>query len=70
MPTASLIDMVDIASMPLRYLEYRLTKEKFLKMVKDQKKFERQLNVWAKTFKPFVDRVVVEGLKPYKNLHA
>lgn len=38
-------------------------------MVKFQQNFERQLNIWAKDFKSFVGRVVVEALKPYKNLH-
>lgn len=39
-------------------------------MVKAQKKFEQQLNVWDKEFKPFMDRVVDEALKLYENLHA
>lgn len=52
--------------MPLNYLEYRFTLENFFKMVKAQKKFEWKLNVWAKEFKPLVDRAVEEPLKAYK----
>lgn len=68
--TPSLTDTTDNASIPSRYLKYRMTQKNFAKMVKTQKKFERQLNIWAKEFKLFVNRVVIEALKPYKNLHA
>lgn len=58
------------ASILPRYSEYRLTQENFLKTVKAQKNFKRQLNAWGKEFKPFVDRIIVEALKAYKNLHS
>lgn len=70
MPTPPTTDTIDIASMPPSYLEQRLIQQNFGKMVKDQKKFEWQLNVWAKQFKPLVEKVVTESLKPYENLYA
>lgn len=41
-----------------------------MKIVKAQKKFEQLLKIWAKNFKPFMDRVVVESLKLFKNLQT
>lgn len=52
------------------YSDYMLSFENFVKMVIAQNKFEQWLNVWAREFKPFVERVVVEALKLYENIHV
>lgn len=68
-PTPLKTDTMNIASMPFRYVKYRLTQENFAKMVRSQKKFKWKLNIWVKEFKTFMDRVVTEALKSYENLH-
>lgn len=69
-PTPLTIYVADTTSMLPSYSEYRLTLENFVKMVKAPKKFEWQLNIYTKEFKPFVDRVIADALKPYEKLHT
>lgn len=63
-------DTLDISYTPLRQLEYILTQENLVKMVKAQNKFKQQLSIQAKKINPFMDRIVVESIKIYENLHA
>lgn len=54
------------ASIPPQYSEYRLNHENFAKTVRAIKKIEKQMAIWGKDFKPFVERIVEESIAPFQ----
>lgn len=69
---ASIPRKVEITDLPhaSAYLDYHFTLDNYMKVVKIHKKFEKQLNAWAKQFEPFMDQIIAQALNPFTSLHA
>lgn len=52
------------------FTEYRFNQHNFVKVVKNQKWFQKQLEKWAGDFKPFVDEIVAKAVRPFQNIQV
>lgn len=65
MPMGRIPDSTSVRPLPS---EYKMNPDNFAKMVRRVNKVEKQIAIWGKNFKPFIERIIEDALRPYRNI--